>query len=118
MREFNLDRMMSYPRCAVLIQSEDDALEFLEYLRLRKKNGDKIPNPISSTYWYRHRNETCYTFFGADFTRPEIMSYGSKTHFERIIGYEIITLDDLCVDNTEICESDCDITILFNECIK
>lgn len=57
-------------------------------------------------------------FFGADFTRPEIMSYGSKTHFERIRGYEIITLDDLCVDNTEIFESDCDITILFNKCIK
>lgn len=42
MREFNLDRMMSYPRCAVLIQSEDDALEFLEYLRLRKKTETKF----------------------------------------------------------------------------
>lgn len=118
MREFNLDRMMSYPRCAVLIQSEDDALEFLEYLRLRKKSGDKIPNPISNTYWYRHRNETCYTFFGAGNDNPVIMSYGSIEHFKYTRGYEIITLDELCIDNTEICESDCDITILFNECIK
>ena len=46
------------------------------------------------------------------------MSYGSIEHFKYTRGYEIIALDELCIDNTEICESDCDIAILFNKCIK
>ena len=108
--EIDLSRMLENPKCAVHIATKDDAP--LVLFNARRQFGDRVINWPEDGYWFDYKENTAYTLFYIDSTKPQRLSYGRLPWF-RENGYEILEINDLITSSIDIEESDLPVDELF-----
>lgn len=103
MPEVDISRMFELPRCAIHCANYEDAS--LLFSVVNAEHPALTGNFKGGNIGWDYGKNTCYTLFYETSKEAERLTRTSIDWFIKK-GYEVIEFDDLCIQQTEISESE------------